>query len=91
MPRSSSTVPHRLVTTGEIDDAESSHAEGEVVADPGAFVVGSTMRDGIGHRLDRRTQLLSAETAGYAGNTAHRLLSFARETDAPRMQSSLTT
>ena len=60
---SGSTVPHRLVTTGEIDDAESSHAEGEVVTDPGAFVIGSTMRDGIGHRLDRRCELLSAQTA----------------------------
>jgi hypothetical protein len=76
------------VTTGEVDDAQSSHPEREAVADPRSFVVGSAVRDRIGHRFDRRTQLFPAETAGYANNPAHRLLSFARETDAPRMKSS---
>src|SRR4030095_466618 len=85
--QTSSSVPHWLVTTGESDNAQSSHPEREAVAAPRSFVVGSAVRDRIGHRFDRRTQLFPAETAGYAINTAHRLLCDARETYAPRMKS----
>ena len=62
-------APHGLVPTGDVDDGQSRHAEGEVIADIGPAVVGPTMVDDIEHGTDDVGG--DVGRAEHTGNTAH--------------------
>ncbi len=62
-------APHGLVAAGDIDDGQAGHAKGEVLADKGSRVVGTTMVDHLEHRPnDARGALGGPEDSG---DTAH--------------------
>ena len=62
-------IPHGLVSTGQVDDRQAGHAEGEVIADVVAHVIGTSVPDDLEHRPDEAARLVAG--AEDTGDTAH--------------------
>ena len=67
-------IPKVLVAPGQVNDAEAAHAQAGAVLDENAFVVGSTVHDGLAHPVDgRRLHPAAGLSANDSRDSAHAL------------------